>query len=690
MVIASSKGTMLYGGDYNPEQWPRSIWQEDMRLFKQAHINELTLNVFSWARLQPSEDEYDFHELDEIVDLAVSNELSIVMATSTAALPAWMSLRHPDVNRVEFDGRVMRHNSRHNMCINSPTYRKYSVELASKLAERYSGLDNLVAWHVNNEYGGFCWCDNCASAFRVWLLKRYGSIEVLNDAWNTAFWSHTYHSFEEIFPPNRLGDFTPWGNNSAVLPPYTLDYMRFYGECVLESFNEEKAAIRRFDDNRPVTTNMMGTFPDYDYFTWRSGASDDGRGGVDVASWDSYPASDTSSAEICMRHDLMRAVGGQHPWMLMEQTPSRQNWMPYCYQKRPGQMRQMSWQAIAHGADTVQFFQLRQNRSGCEKFHGAVIGSDGTDKTRVFRECAELGAELEAVSPLILGSSVEHGRVAVVFDWQSRWGLGLSAGPTVDLDYTKQILGWYEQLHRRNVPVDIVSKYDDLCGYDVVFAPVLYMLDDRSVANMRNFVEQGGRLVLTAMSALVDEHDSIYQGEIPVPLRDLAGIWSEETDSLPPEHPVPVRFSNGNTVMAHTLFDVVHPDADTHVLASYGDEYYAGTPAVTFHPVADGGICYVASMLDSAGIGQIIDVLLEDVAMPSDIEVSAGSGLEITRRVTTAGDTLIFLINPAENRCVARAAVSCADVLSGRLYAAGDVIPLDAYGVVVLKIADAS
>lgn len=692
---------MLYGGDYNPEQWPEEIWAEDMRLFRQAGINEVTLNVFAWADLQPSEDEYDFSRLDRIVDVVSKAGMSIVMATSTAALPAWMSLRHPDVNRVEADGRVMRHNSRHNPCINSPTFRRYSVALAERLAERYRGLDNLVAWHVSNEYGGFCWCERCAEAFRSWLRSRYGSLAALNEAWNTAFWGHTYRSYEEIFPPNLLGDYTPWGGGAAVLPAYTLDYLRFYGSCVVDSYNEEKAAIRRHDAVRPVTTNMMGTFPDYDYFAWRGGESDGGRGGVDVVSWDSYPAMDTSSAETCMRHDLMRAVGRQRPWMLMEQTPSRQNWMPYCYQKRPGQMRQMSWQAIAHGADTVQFFQLRQNRSGCEKFHGAVIGSDGTGNTRVFRECAELGAELERVSGTILGSRVEHGRVAVVFDWPSRWGIGLSAGPTVDLDYVRQVLGWYAELRRRNVPVDIVSKYDGLDGYAAVLAPCLYMADERAVDNLRRYVESGGRLLITTMSCLVDEHDSLYQGEAPVPLRDLAGVWVEETDSLPGDHPVPVRFADagdadesagrGRCIEGHTLFDVLRADAGTQVLAEYASEYYAGSPAVTFRPSGafrdevPGGTYYVATLLGEDGIGLVLDSLLEGVEMPDDVTTVPGGGVEITRRVSDDGAVFVFLINPGETPQSVIVNVDAVELLEDVPVAAGTEVTLPAYGVKVLR-----
>ena len=652
---------MLYGGDYNPEQWPEDVWHRDMDLLRGAGINEVTLNVFAWARLQPSEQTYDFTRLDRITDTVTEAGLSIVMATATGALPAWMALRHPDVNRVDEQGRQMRHGQRHNACINSPTYRRYSTELAARLAQRYAGLPTVVAWHVSNEYGGFCWCDRCAVAFRAWLHRRYqGDIEAVNEAWNSEFWSHTYHSFEEIFAPNELGDLMPGGGRRPVLPAASLDYRRFYGQSVLESFREEKQAIRRFDQVHPVTTNFMGTFPDYDYFEW----SED----LDVVSWDSYPAHDTTPSEVALRHDLMRAVGGQRPFLLMEQTPSRQNWQAENSLKRPGQMRQQSWQAIAHGADSVQFFQLRQSRSGCEKFHGAVIGADGSDRTRTYQEVAALGAELARVSPRILGSRPERARVALVFDWPSRWAIGFSAGPTRSLDYVHEVQRWYDELHGRGIAVDLVRATGPFDGYTAVLAPCLYMTGQPVATALRAFVEAGGRLLLTPMSGLVDTHDSLFQGEAPVPLRDLAGVWVEETDALPPAATVPLRGTRSDggegteLGQGEILCDIVHADPGTQVLAEYGGEFYAGTPALTFRPVAgggprassaspegdeggSGGVVYSATFPVGAALGHAVDALLEGTGvegaeLPHDVEVN--------RRVCADGTVLTFVVNCAD------------------------------------------
>lgn len=680
--------TILYGGDYNPEQWPREVWARDMELFKEAGITTVTLNVFSWATLQPSEDVYDFSQLDAIIQTVTDAGLAIVLATSTAALPPWMALRHPDVNRVDMHGRQMRHGRRHNACMSSPTYLHYSAKLAGKLAERYGQHPLLVAWHVSNEYGGFCYCDLCAAGFREWLQEKYGTIAAVNQAWNTAFWSHTFHSFDEIFPYSALGDLIEHDlGHKAVLPAYALDYRRFYGQRVREAYLREYAAIRQHDANTPITTNLMGTFNDYDYFEWSDL--------LDIVSWDSYPAYDTSAAELRLRNDLMRAIGKQKPWMLMEQTPSRQNWQPYNSLKRPGQMRQMSWQAIARGADTVQFFQLRQSRSGSEKFHGAVISANGTNQTREFREVAELGAELAAMSDAIIGSVVEPGAIGIIFDWPSRWGIEFSAGPSVSLNYVSEVVRWYSEVYRRNIPVDIVpARGQDLSKYPVVIAPCLYMLEDAAITELRAYVAGGGRLVLTPMSALADANDSLFQGPAPVPFRDLAGIWIDETDALPPGVSVPLEFtdtasdfgkaperpaepgriaepegvaepervlkaedglSSGDVTASNVtvggpagdiLCDVLHPDPETQVLATYGGEYFTGSPALTFKAsTGSGGVFYAATMPNEAAIGKMLDLIISGTAIEQLAIPMLPAGVEISRRIHPDGRAITFIIN---------------------------------------------
>ena len=367
MIPYEKIGKVAYGGDYNPEQWPKEVWHEDMKLLSGAGIDTVTLNVFSWASLQPNETTYDFSRLDEIMEMVRENGMKVCLATSTGAHPAWMAKKYPDILRVDFEGRKRKFGARHNSCPNSPTYLKYSVLLAKKLAQRYRMYDNIIAWHVSNEYGGECYCENCEKAFRVWLREKCQTIDSLNEAWDTAFWGHTFYDWDEVVAPNMLSEH--FEENRTTFQGISLDYRRFLSDSILNCYKKERDAIKEVIPDAAVTTNLMGAYKPLDYFRWAKE--------MDFVSWDNYPSNEAHYAQIAFNHDLMRGIGGGEPFALMEQTPSVTNWLPYNALKRPGVMRLLSYQAMAHGADTVMFFQMRQSVGACEKYHGAVIDHVG-------------------------------------------------------------------------------------------------------------------------------------------------------------------------------------------------------------------------------------------------------------------------------------------------------------------------
>jgi len=632
---------VAYGGDYNPEQWPREVWDDDMRLFRLAGIDIATVGVFSWSLLQPSEDTYDFEWLDEVVERLHANGIAVCLATATAAHPAWMAHRHPDVLRVDLQGRRRAYGQRHNSCPSSPTYRTYATELAGRLAERYGGHPALAVWHVNNEYGGRCYCDACAASFRTWLRRRYGDLDAVNEAWNTRFWSHTFFEWDEIVPPNLLSEHLD--ERRTAFQGISLDYARFSSDNLLACFLLERDAVREHSTDVPITTNMMGSYEPLDYFAWAPH--------LDVVSWDSYPALDTPVSTTAFRHDLMRGLKDGQPFMLMEQTPSQQNWQPYNSLKRPGVMRLWSLQAVARGADTVMFFQLRRSRGACEKFHGAVIEHAGHEHTRVFRECAELGAELTALGDTALGARVEA-RVAIVFDWDTWWALGYSSGPSVDLDYLGEALAWHRALFDRNLPVDVVGVGADLTRYDLVLAPLLYMVKPGFAAALEAFVAGGGRFVTTYVSGIVDERDLVTLGGYPGELRPLLGIWVEETDALLP--------GSGNRIVVHDpgdgfaaeyacdlLCDIVHAES-ADVVAVYGDDFYAGTPVVTKHRYGSGEAWYVGSRAEQAFRGDLVAALCLEAGIAAPLTVP--TGVEVTRRECD-GRRVVFVLNHNDEAC---------------------------------------
>ena len=607
---------VLYGGDYNPEQWPKEIWKEDLRLFDLAGINSATVNVFSWAKLQPSEEEYCFAELDEIIDTLSKANIQIVLATATAAMPAWLVHKYPEVARVDYEGRRHKFGGRHNFCPNSRVFRHYARELTRRLAERYGSNPHVVCWHVSNEYGGQCYCESCEKAFRVWLRQRYGTLEALNKAWNTAFWGHTFYDWDEIVAPNALGDGI--GQEKTAFAGISIDYRRFMSDSLLDNFKMERDAIRESDPSTPITTNLMGTYKGLDYFRWAKE--------MDIVSWDNYPAYDTPWSMTAMCHDLMRSLKG-NPFMLMEQTPSQQNWQPYNSLKRPGQMRAQSVQTLAHGADTIQFFQLRRSVGGCEKFHGAVIEHAGTENARVFREVAAFGKELKNLTGL-LGSEYPV-QVGVIFDWDNYWALEYTSGPSVDLKYVDQLHRCYRCFYERNIPVDMVPADGDFSRYRVIAAPVLYMCKKGMKEALEAFVANGGVLVTSFMSGIVDESDNVHLGGYPGPLRKLAGVWAEEIDALAPSQTNRVRFNDGKEYPCQLLCDILHLEG-AEALAVYGEDFYQGTPAVTCNAFGKGRVYYVATQMAPEGLARVLD----EAVQAADVSPIAApcSGLEIVRR----------------------------------------------------------
>lgn len=670
MRFSNKVNKIVYGGDYNPEQWPEEIWAEDMRLLKEANIDIVTLNVFSWAALQPSEETYDFSKLDKIMEMVRDNGLQVCLATSTGAHPAWMAKKYPDILRTEFNGLKRKFGGRHNSCPNSPTYEKYSVRLAQKIAERYRDYNNIVAWHISNEFGGECYCENCEKAFRVWLKKKYQTIENVNRAWNTAFWGHTFYDWDEIVLPNLLSEH--FEQDRSQFQGITVDYKRFNSESILECYKREYDALKAITPDIPITTNLMGFYKPLDYKMWAKY--------MDVVSWDNYPSNEDSPAQIAMSHDLMRGINGGEPFLLMEQTPSVTNWLPYNALKRPGVMRLWSYQAVAHGSDSVMFFQMRRTVGACEKLHGAVIDHVGTNETRVFREVKALGAELKELGEQTLGA-VTDAKAAIYFDWDNWWAIECSAGPNCDLKYKDEIYNYYQALYKLNIPVDIVGPEDNLGKYQLLIAPILYMTKTGYDEKIRTFVKNGGTFVTTFFSGIADEHDLIVTGGYPGKLRDIMGIWVEESDALPSgaENHFTYR---GKAYPAKLLCDLSHLEG-AEALSVYEEDFYAQMPAITKNQFGDGRAYYVATRSSE----EFYQTLMADICEECGVEslLAPQENLEVTMRRNENG-RFLFLLNHADREQETVIKEAGCGLLEKQEYAAGDVVSVPAKGVQIIKL----
>jgi len=669
-------GKVLYGGDYNPEQWPRETWKEDMRLLTLAGIDIVSVNIFSWASLQPCEDKYDFSVLDEIIKIVSETGMKICLATSTATHPAWMARKYPDVLRVNIEGVKRKFGARQNSCPNSPSYRKFSVLLAEKIAQRYGKLENLVAWHVSNEYDGICYCENCEKEFRKWLFKKYKTLKALNAAWNTSFWGHTYYDWDDIVSPGHFSE--EWGHGRTTCQIQSIDYRRFNSDSLLDCYRLEADILKKITPDIPITTNMMGTYWFLDYFKWGKH--------LDFISWDNYPSPGTAYTRTAMNHALMRGCGDGKPFVLMEQTPSVTNWQPYNALKRPGIMRLWSYQALAHGSDTVMFFQMRRSRGCCEKYHGAVIDHCGHKNTRVFREVAALGEELQKIGDAFLDSRFKS-EVAVLYDWDNWWASSLSAGPTIDMNYPEEVFRFYDSIGRKNISVDIIGVDTPITDYKVLFAPILYMIKPGYKEKLTEFVKNGGIFITTYFSGMADENDLVTMTGYPGELRSLCGLWVEETDALPPEKfnwlscksfPELPSYRKWKSDM---LFDIIHPEG-AEVIAKYTEDFYAGTPAICRNKFGKGQVWYIGTRPEKELLDNIVKLICKEAKIEPIFPEQ--EGIEATRRIKN-GKEFIFVLNHNQKDTEIKIPFNCKDLITDKTFNANEQYIIPVTGVLILN-----
>lgn len=659
-----------YGGDYNPEQWEEVVWDEDYRLFQLAGIDILTVNVFSWALLQRDEDTYDFTMLDKTVEKASKQGMSLCMATSTAAHPAWMARKYPDILRTEANGIKRKFGGRHNSCPNSPTYQKYAVRLTRRIAERYKENKNIIAWHIGNEFSGRCYCENCEIAFRLWLRDKYKTLENLNQEWCTAFWGHTFYEWEDIVIPDYRSE--EFGNERTVFQGISIDYARFCSDSLLKNYVDEYKAIKELIPDAKITTNLMGLYKYLDYQKWAEY--------MDFVSYDNYPGNGESPSYIAMRHDLMRGLKQGKPFWLMEQTPSVSNWLPNNSLKRPGIMRLWSYQAVAHGADSVMFFQMRRSRGACEKYHGAVIDHVGNEQTRVFREVAQLGKELEMIGDATIGSRIVA-KAAIIFDWDNWWAVEYSAGPSNKLKYTEEIYLYYQAFHNLNIAIDFISCKDDFSNYQLIVAPLLYMVKPEVADKIKLFTKNGGSFMTTYFSGYVNENDRVTIGGYPGEIRDLLGIWVEEIDSLADETENSFYFEEVK-YPARLLCDLIHLEG-AHALSKYQEDFYKGMPVVTKNKFGQGNAYYIATRSNE----DFYESLVKSVCKELKIEASLKSenGVEATIREKD-DKKYLFVLNHGMNESKISVPVKCRDLISEIEIDLASNLTLEPYGVMILEI----
>ena len=660
-------GGFAYGGDYNPEQWDREVWEEDVRLMRQAGVNTVSLGVFAWASLEPEPGRYEFGWLDEVMDLLHENGISVNLATPTAAPPVWLSHLHPEVFPIREDGQPFGFGNRLHYDPSSPIYREYAARITTKLAERYSFHPALAMWHISNEYGPTSYGPAASVAFREWLKRKYGTLDALNEAWTTRFWGQVYTDWEQVDVPHIP---RTWMN-----PTRRLDFKRFTSDALLECFKAERDIVRSFRDDIPVMTNFMRFFRHADYWKW---AQEE-----DAAALDIYPdpADAGSHVSAAFNYDLFRSLKGGQPWMLMEQAASAVSQWKLNVVKEPGRMRLGSLQAVSRAADSVMFFQWRASRGGQERFHSAMLPHSGPE-SRTFREVTDLGREMKLLAPV--AGTRSSADIAILFDWDGWWGLEEVFGlPRNDWSYTDTVMRHYTPLWERHHAVDVVSAASSLDGYKVLVVPNAYLIDDAGVARIEKFAQDGGTVIMSFFSGVVDANNRVRPDGYPGAFRRLIGAKIDEYWPARPHESFTVEFADGRRTTSTWWREDLHLETGT-ALATYADGLLAGRAAVVENRFGAGRVVYFATLLEQEAFDETVARVVAESGVRSRFE-----GVPAHVECSVRGDDAyeyVFLLNHSGGSGASVAVdVTGTDLLTGR-QVSGEV-RLDPLGAAVVQVA---
>ncbi len=676
--LAGQQGRIWYGGDYNPDQWPEEVWDDDVRLMKKVGVNLVSVGIFSWAKIETSEGVYDFDWLDRIIDKLGEAGVAVDLASATASPPMWLTQAHPEVLWKDYRGDVCQPGARQHWRPTSPVFREYALKLCRAMAEHYKGNPYVVAWHVSNEYGchnRFDYSEDAEHAFQQWCEERYGTIDAVNDAWGTAFWAQRMNDFSEIVPPRFIGD----GN--FMNPGKLLDFKRFSSDALKAFYIAERDALAEITPDLPLTTNFMvsasGSVLDYD----------DWGDEVDFVSNDHYfIPGEAHLDELAFSASLVDGIARKDPWFLMEHSTSAVNWREINYRKEPGQLVRDSLAHVAMGADAVCYFQWRQSKAGAEKFHSAMVPHAGEDSA-VFRDVCELGADLNKLSDEgILGSRLAKSRVAVVFDYESEWATEHTATPTQHVHHVDEPLAWFRALADQGVTADVVPVRGAWDGYEMVVLPSVYLLSEETTRRVRDYVVGGGRLVVTYYTGISDEKDHVWLGGYPGSIRDVVGVRVEEFMPMGNDFTgVPDHLDLSNGAVAHDIADVIGSvDESATVLATFKDNPWTGmdgVPAIVANTFGEGRSVYVGARLGREGLALSLPEILESLGM-AEAGGNDGRVLHVEREGAD-GSRFVFSFNRTHE--TVRVPVEGEVVVSSFADVDGETASIKPNGVIVTK-----
>ncbi|WP_448664037.1 beta-galactosidase [Sphingomonas sp. CJ20] len=618
----ADRPAIAMGVAWYPEQWPEARWDTDLALMKATGFNTVRVGEFAWSRMEPEEGRFDFAWLDRAIAAAKRHGMMVVIGTPSAAPPAWLTQKYPDVLRVDENGTRASHGGRRHFSFASARYRTLSRRIAVEMARRYGRDPAVVGWQIDNEVGPPSFDPESVAAWHAFLRQRYGTIDTLNRRWTTQYWSQHYNDFAQV-PLRATGQ-----QNPGLL----LDFKHFTTATWTDYVQDQARAIRPLIDPRAfVTTNTMFWNAGFDHFAMHRD--------LDLASWDNYiPDGRPDWVANGANHDLVRGYKQRNFW-LMETQPGRVDWVPVNRALDPGQVREMAWQAVAHGADAVLYWQWRSAANGQETYHGAILGQDGRPNP-IHPEIARTATELTAAAPL-LADTAPVADVAMLYSYDSRWAIDIQRHHK-DFDPIHAFTDAYRPLRVQSQGVHVLPVDADLTRYRLVVAPSLMVLTEPQARRLEAYVRAGGHLVLGPRSGMRDDANALWPAKQPGPLATLLGAEVAQYYALDESVGVTGAVAGKATIWAE---DITPTARDTQVLATYADPggWLDGKPAIVTRKVGHGSITYVGAWLDSPAMGQLATRLLAD-AKVAPVVADAHPDLEIA--VRASGDRrLLIAIN---------------------------------------------
>jgi beta-galactosidase len=657
---------MYIGADYYPEHWPRETWETTADQMKAAGFNVTRVAEFSWVNCEPEEGRFEFAWLDDAIRVLGSRGIKVIIGTPTAVMPAWVARKYPETLAMKPNGQRTTWGVRKNNCFTSGAFRLLSERITQAMAERYAGNADVIGWQTDNEFGNnSCSCSTCRADFHDWLRAKHKTLDALNAAWGTHFWGHRYGEWAEIPIPDDI---------AAHNPGLLLDWQR-YGSWLNVRFQRDQVRIlrRMCPKQQFITHNLMGYHSDLDYYDL---AED-----LDFVSWDNYPVwgKPEVSYDAAGAADVMRGLKRKNFW-IMEQTAGPCGWGEFGRNVRPGELRKIAYQQVAHGADGMVWFRWRTCTVGREQYWHGLLGHDGKPGRR-YAEAAQTAKELHALWPLLDGTTVKAS-VAIVYDYESIWATRFQKSFSEN-NWHHQMRNFQAALLRAGINVDMVRPGQDLAGYRMVVAPELYLLPDVLARQLDGFVRGGGVLVTGIRTGVKDEHSRCHARTLPGLLSDALGIRIDEYESLGGGIAYPVKGAGdlAGSFTADCYADWV-TTTTAEKLVGYEPWHVASYAAATRNRCGKGWGYYVGANVKEEAF---FDALMRDAAAKAGVApvVAPPAGVEASVR-EGGGRKLLFLVNHGEEpksvAVPAGATAQLGEVKDGK-------VELGAYGVAVLKIA---